>query len=416
MFPFHKKPRKVNLMILGASGGVANALLHHMMMFRNFFKTLYLVDKTNSVITDQYIDHQNLKYTFIQTEIKLPEKEDEYIALLKKYKINVVLDITDANTIDLITATNKAGVSYVNTAMNDDIKTVSELIFEVHSRKETMKNAAHILCTGMNPGNVNMWVRHGIEKFGIPKEVVHFELDTSKVAKQWQPMMTWSIHEFLVESIRDPSGYALGKEKIEKLLPNALENRRNMKSILSPIMKLKKYPEGMIVLHEENVSISYKYDIPSKFLYSVNPQTMENLIKIYEKKGDVTKKDLELGDNTKEVLDGADNIGVMLDYNDKMVYYFNTISNVATIGTNATYTQVIIGIFSALFSLLFDKIDHGIHFVEDLYDYHYKYFMFDNMRVQEFIFKKEGDKLKLEKYTPMIQLSRNKHFNHYYTI
>ena len=71
-------------------------------------------------------------------------------------------------------------------------------------------------------------------------------------------MMTWSIHEFLVESVRDPSGIVLGRKKVKKLLPNALENRKSMKSILEPIMKLNEYPHGLTVLHEENLSVSFK--------------------------------------------------------------------------------------------------------------------------------------------------------------
>jgi len=175
--------------------------------------------------------------------------------------------------------------------------------------------------------------------------------------------MTWSIHEFLVESVRDPSGEVLGKGKVKKLLPNALENRKSMKKILKPILKLKQYPLGLTVLHEENLSIASKYDIPSKFIYAINPKTMETLINIYEKKGNITKEDLELGDNTNAILDGADSIGVLMDYHDKRVYYFNTVPNVAVIGTNATYTQVIVGIFSAIFTLIFDKLKPGIYFV-----------------------------------------------------
>jgi len=115
-------------------------------------------------------------------------------------------------------------------------------------------------------------------------------------------------------------------------------------------------------------------------------------------------------------LDGADNIGVLLIYSDKKVYYFNSASNMAAIGTNGTYTQVIIGIFSALFTLMFDKLKPATYFVEDLYDTHYKHFMFDNMRVEEFVFKKNKDHLKLLNYNPMIKLKRDKKFKHLYVI
>lgn len=405
-----------NLLIIGASGGVANAFLHHLVSYRHLFGKLVLLDKNKKVLDDIYIDHKLLNYSFIHKEIKLPEKEKEYLEILKNHKIDIVLDITDMNTLEIIDATNKAKVSYLNTAMNDEEKTVVDLLFDIYPRKAKINNAPNILCTGMNPGCVNMWVRYGVEKFGIPKNIIHFEYDTSRVAKKWQPMMTWSIHEFLVEMVRDPSGIALGAGKVKKLLPNALENHKNLKKILEPIMKLDSFPEGLTVLHEENLSISFKYDIPSKFYYAVNQQTMKELIKIYERDKNIHRKDLKLGNNTGDVLDGSDNIGVMMEYADKTVYYFNSVSNHDMIGTNATYTQVIVGIFSALFTLMFDELKPGTYFVEDLYDTHFRNFMFDNMRVEEFVFKKNKDHLKLSSYNPMIKVKQGKNFKHLYVI
>lgn len=404
---------KQNLLILGASGGVANAFLHYLSGYRdNLFDRLVLLDKNNKVLKNCSIDHKVLNYRFLHKKIDLPKKEKEYLDILKKNKIDIVLDITDANTLEILEVTNKAGVSYINTAMNDDKKTTDELIFDVYPRKNEFNNAPHILCTGMNPGNVNMWARYGIEKFGVPKQIINFEFDTSMVAKKYHSMVTWSIHEFLVEAVRDPSGIALGRRKIKRLFPNALENKENMKSILEPIIKLKKYPEGFTILHEENVSMSYKYDIPSKFIYAIFPKTMKNLIKIYKNKKTINKRDLILGDNIYKILDGADSIGVLLDYPDKKVYYFNSIPNAAIIGTNSTYTQVIVGIFSAIFTLLVDDLKPGAYFTEDLFDKQYKYFMFDNMQVQEYVFKKNKGNLKLVKYNPEIKLKRSKS-NHF---
>src|SRR3989344_3108935 len=382
-----RKIKRCNLLVVGASGGVANAFLHHLCDYRNLFKKLVL-----------------------------PEKEKEYLSLLKKYKVQIVLDLTDMDSTAILEATNKAKVSYVNTALNDRIKSADELVFNIIKKKDQINGAPHIICSGMNPGVVNMWVRYGIEKYGVPTQIIHFEYDTSKLAKKWHPLVTWSIHEFLTEAIKDPSGLALGKNKIKKLLPNALENRKDMKSILSPIMKLDKYPSGLTVLHEENISLSYLYNIPSKFIYAINQQTMDNLIKLYKKNKNVRKKDLVLGDNTSEVLSGEDNIGVILEYSDKLVYYFNTFPNVAVIGTNATYTQVIIGVFSALFTLLIDNLPPKVYFVEDLFDTHYKYFLFDNLRVQEFVFNNSGSRPVLQYYNPMVKIRRRDRFEHMYLI
>ncbi|MEK6939626.1 MAG: hypothetical protein AABX31_02765, partial [Nanoarchaeota archaeon] len=67
-------------------------------------------------------------------------------------------------------------------------------------------------------------------------------------------------------------------------------------------------------------------------------------------------------------------------------------------------------VFAAVFVLLFDKLKKGTYFVEDLYDTHFKQFMFDNMRVQEFVFN--GNKLK--KYTPEVKLPHKNGFGHVY--
>jgi len=357
-----------------------------------------------------------LDYTFIREEIKLPKEEKAYIKILKSHKIDIVLDITDMESVPIIAATDKAGVSYVNTAFCNDNIPLADVVFGFLAERSKYNRAPHILCAGMNPGNVNMWVRYGIEKFGVPEEVVHFEYDTSKIAKKWQPMMTWSVHEFIEESVLDPGGQVLGRNKIKELYPNAIENREDMTKILSPFLKLDKYPQGFSVVHEENLTVAQKYNIPSRFLYAINQDTMKKVVQLYEEKKKVTEKDLILGDNTTEVLDGADSIGVYLEYPAKRVYYFNTMPNTAFVGTNATYTQVIIGVFAALVTLLKDKLDHGIHFVEDLYDTHYRFFMFDNMRVQEFVFKKQDGHLTLSNYNPMIKIPRKNRFDHLYIV
>jgi len=399
---------KPNLMILGASGGLANAVLHSLAHHRNLFSKLVLLDKNKKILQNPYLDHKNLKYSFIHHELKAEQKK-EYIGLLRKHKINIVLDLTDAESISLIEATNGERIDYINTAINDDSKTDSELMYEIFSKRKKWNNARHVLCSGMNPGNVNMWVRHGIEKFGVPQEIIHFEYDTS-MSRKGKALITWSIHEFLVEDIRDPGGIVLGRGKVKLLYPNALAHQMDMKPILSPILKLESYPKGCLVLHEENMSIAQKYNVPSKFVYALHPQTMAALMQIYKKEKNIHKKDLQKGDNLTTILDGSDNIGVLLKYKNKKVYYFNSIANTSVIGTNATYTQVAVGVFAALFTLMFDQLKNGTYFVEELYDTHYKHYMFDNLRVQEFVFN--GNKLK--KYTPEIKLQHKNGLGHMY--
>jgi len=206
--------------------------------------------------------------------------------------------------------------------------------------------------------------------------------------------------------------YKLFGNKIIKGKIGRIEKKNYKKAIKSILNKLPKDIQavGHRVLHEENLTIAHKYNIPSKFIYAVNIKTMDILDKIYKKKKNILKKNLILGDNTNRILEGSDSIGVLLKYPNKKVYYFNTIPNIAVIGTSATYTQVAIGIFAALLTLIFDKVKPGIHFVEDLYHANFKNYMFENMRVQEFVFKKN----KLSSYNPEIKIKESNKFKRVY--
>jgi len=392
-----------NLLVMGASGGVANAFLQRFVSHRNLFGSLILLDKRKNFLDNKYIDHKKLEYVFVHKKIVLPEREREYLNLLKKYRIDIVLDLTDMDSIPVIEATNKAKIPYINTAMNDEEREVYDVVSEVFSKKSQLDNAPHILCTGMNPGVVNLWARHGIEKFSIPKKIIHFEYDSSRVAAKWEPMVTWCLNEFLMETVVDPSGVMLGRDRLKTLLPNGLENKHPLRPILFPIMKLDKYPYGFTVLHEENITIAKRYNVPSKFVYSVNVKTMEKIMNIYKEKKKVTEKDLSHGDNSEKILAGSDNIGVVLDYKDKKVYYFNSMPNESVIGTNATYSQVIVGVFSALFTLMFERLKPGLYFPEDLYHTRFRNYVFDNLRTQEFVFRKKKGKLVLKSYNPQVR-------------
>jgi hypothetical protein len=146
----------------------------------------------------------------------------------------------------------------------------------------------------------------------------------------------------------------------------------------------------------------------------VDKRTMDFVLKKYTETGNVSVDDLVLGNNTSEILNGADSIGVILNYPDKKVYYFNTAPNVSVIGTNGTYAQVIVGVFSALMVMAFDRLPKKAYFVEDLFDSRYRSYLFDNMRVEEYVFKKHKDSLHLTHYNPKIRVKRRAHFEHFY--
>jgi hypothetical protein len=95
-------------------------------------------------------------------------------------------------------------------------------------------------------------------------------------------------------------------------------------------------------------------------------------------------------------------IGVYLEYPDHRVYYLHSLANASTVGTSATCTQVTVGIYAALFTLLGDPLSARVYFPDDLYDTVYPHVLFSNMRVEHFVFAKRSGALVLRQYAPAL--------------
>ncbi|MDD2765828.1 MAG: hypothetical protein PHE83_17845 [Opitutaceae bacterium] len=391
-----------NLLILGASGNVARALLRRLGGRRSQFNRLVLLDKNDRVRDDPFLEHQRLAYQFIRRRLHLPRDQARYRRLLDRHEIDIVLDVTDADTLPLLAATDLAGVSYVCTSLNDNERGAQTLTAALHPGREKPRRAAHILCSGMNPGVVNIWVWHGVRHYGKPREIVHFEYDTSMTADGWHPVVTWSRKEFLSEVVWDPTGLVVDGEP-RVLRTNALQNRWSLRSILRPVLPLPSYPRGFLVLHEENLTIGRKLGLSSRFIYAVHPKTMAYLVRRWRQRGRVQIGDLEIGDNTSRPLDGADTIGVYLEYPRQRVYYLHSLANNAVLGTNATCTQVAVGVYAALFTLLQERLAPRIYFAGDLYETIYPQVVFDNMRVEHFVFGRRKRSLSLRQHEPALR-------------
>jgi len=378
---------KPNLLVLGASGGVARAFLLLLAEKRHLLNALILLDKKEDCLSSPVLDHKKLDYIFIKKEILFSSDDSSYHDILSKYQVSAVLDLTDLDTLPILESTNRAGVAYLNTAMNGVGVTTDKLITSITERRGEIAGASHILCAGMNPGNVNIWVQNGIRKFGDPEKIIHFEFDTSMTSGEWRPLVTWSRAKFLAEAVYDPGGVALGRGRFKKILPNAIENLVDMEPMLSPILKLESYPSGLPILHEENITIANRHDLPSEFIYSIHLKTMEFLQKTYREKGTIVPDDLILADNASMPLEGQDLIGVVLSYPDKDVYYYNALENKSVRGTNATYHQVAVGVMAALLTWL-DGLEAGVYFTGELYDTIYTKYLFNNLKIEEKIFTK----------------------------
>jgi len=390
--------RPPNLLVLGASGHVAQAFLRRLGGRRNEFGRLLLLDRSDRVLKDRFLEHGRLRYEFLQHRLRWPD-EGSYRELLRQHEIDIVLDLTDMDTLPVLTATDAAGVSYVNTALNDANMLVPEMVAAVHPKREIPRKAPHIISSGMNPGAVNIWVWHGVRRYGTPRDIIHFEYDTSMAVDGWRPLITWSRREFLTETVWEPTGLVVNG-KVKMLRANALSHREDLRPVMEPVVRLPSYPRGFLILHEENVKLGTALGASSRYIYAIHPRTMSYLVRLWREQGHVNISDLEVGDNTKIPLEGTDTIGVCLEYPDLRVYYVHSLANSSVVGTNATCTQVAVGVYAALITLLRERLEPRIYFATDLYDTIYPHVLFSNQRVDHLVFEKVKRSWVLKEHIP----------------
>ncbi|HWQ92439.1 MAG TPA: hypothetical protein VN673_12270 [Clostridia bacterium] len=335
------------------------------------------------MLKDAYLDHTRLDYQFFRRRLRFPEDAVFYREVLALHDIDIVLDVTDLDTMPILEATDAVGVSYVNTALNDAGRCVADVVSSLHPTREQKRKAPHIISSGMNPGVVNIWVWDGFRRYGAPSEIVHFEYDTSMPITGWRPMVTWSRQEFLTECVWEPTGSVVNG-RLRMLPTNSLQHRQDMRSVMEPIIALDAYPRGLLVLHEENVKLGQKLGASSKYIYAIHPKTMDYLHRLWRDRGRVAVDDLELGDNTSVPLSGADTIGLCLKYPDRWIYYLHSLANEDVVGTNATCAQVAVGIDAALTTLLSEQLLPRLYFSSDLYDTVYREAVFNSLRVEQF--------------------------------
>ncbi|MCS7054791.1 MAG: saccharopine dehydrogenase NADP-binding domain-containing protein [Thermoflexales bacterium] len=358
------------LLILGASGGVAHALLQLLAQYRHEFGNLVLMDGRSHITDSPFLDHRALRYTFIERHLDIQRAEVELAPIVAHYAIQIVLDLTDARSLPILQAAHRAGASYINTMLNDERFTVPEQHARLLARRAEFACRPHLLCTGMNPGIVNHWVSRAIREHGRPREIAFFEFDSSAPADMptnaCAPFITWSRKEFLHEIAEEPGGWLREDGKVEWLYPNALSHPVNMRPFLAPIVARSSYPRGMLLLHEEVITVGRRFNLPASFVYGIHPASLAALRARWAEDQPPAIEDLLLADNVTIPLKGSDLVGVWLKYDDRDIRIFNVTRNRGLHGTNATYRQVAIGVLAGLRALAHGQVPHGLHFVEDL--------------------------------------------------
>lgn len=363
---FKKKP---SLIILGASGGVARAMLQLLPKYRSRFASLILLDKSNSVIHDAYIDHKALKYEFVQFEFNDSTIHGIIEKLSEKIKPAIVLDITDCPTLPIISAADSLGLDYMNCSLNlPEDRTLFNFVEDMHNFAERFHNGVHVLSMGMNPGIVNHLIMKGVVEHGVPKEIIEMEYESAKPRiDSGKPFITWSKVQFLTEAVRWNSGHCDARGVYVETENNALNTLVDTKKYLEPIKKLDQYPMGMTVAHDEIIAMCRILEVPGKFVYAIHPDSFNRLQKLVGPDRVVRERDVVFEDNTTVPLDGSDCIGVWLMYESEDVCYYTDVKHSSAKGTNATLLMVAIGVVASLIDFLETPLKHkGAYSVLDL--------------------------------------------------
>ncbi|MFA6446529.1 MAG: hypothetical protein WCW14_04770 [Candidatus Paceibacterota bacterium] len=387
-----------NVLLLGASGAMSAAFLHHLRSVRDTFGDLVLLDK-RILPKDPFIIRSHYS-DFIQMNVTR-RTIGKFVEVINSKKIDVVIDLSNADT-DLVSEAifGLENVSYIGSSFSNR-EPLGRVMppWMTKIRKMTHK-VPHILNTGMNSGVVNIWAAYGIRKYGRPKGIVEFEYDSTNFREKIRSdIVTWNIEDFLEGLIADPAALAVGRNIFVEKKHKAMSKTYPLRTYLQHFVKLDRYPRGAMVAHEECITLAGKYDVPVRYLYALHPAVMRYLKGLLKKRS-VCISALELVRNSENNLTGADSIGMQLEYEDKYVYYFNSVKNESMQCCTATAYQVIVGIYAAFFSILDSKIKAGVYLPEDLLDTIYSRFVFHNLPTIEKVILKSGKVEKRKRVQP----------------
>ena len=76
---------------------MARAFLRRLGGRRTHFGRLVLLDKTDQVRRNLYLEHRRLAYRFVRHHLRFPKDGAYYRQLLRRYRIDIVVDLTDAD-------------------------------------------------------------------------------------------------------------------------------------------------------------------------------------------------------------------------------------------------------------------------------------------------------------------------------
>ncbi len=377
--------KKYIITILGSSGGLAKGLLSLLnksivdsdnyiyLYLKN--SEIHLIDVNQKEIMYYEKEFKHLAHKLHLYEFDLKDT-DKFKHHLINTKTDIVIDVSWADTIEMLECCDELGVAYINTALENyeiDENPVywgygtsarNEFFEDIRS---DFKDITAIIGSGMNPGIVQWMAIELIRKdpqkpngcYIVEHDTTFFK-DIHKCDKD-TIYTSWSPECFLDETIDSYPMFI--RNKIQYLMYKKVYEEEFIVSLGDKIFS------GYLVPHEEVISLGSVYDFESGFIYRVNEHTTNLIKKNIDDLDVLWEKPMELLDPSKYILQGDDLVGVLLVYNDKEVYMYNTCNNEKAYdeyGINATYLQVASGVYASLCTLLLDDIPQGIYSVDKL--------------------------------------------------
>ncbi|WP_419887439.1 S-adenosylmethionine decarboxylase related protein [Neobacillus niacini] len=381
------KDHQTVISIFGSAGGVAKSVLSILNHSANDTKDPIHQLITNSAI--HLIDYKQKELLYYQSlfphltnrihchQFDLKDK-DQVKKHLTSTKTSIVIDVSWADTVDMLHCCDELGIQYVNSALENTYIDDHEeqfagfpLIERIHyfeKHKDTFKNTSAIVCSGMNPGVVQ-WMAFELMKQHVNEQPLGcyiVEHDTSFFKKKSQAKKnviytTWSPECFLDEAIL--------------CYPMFMKHRtplflyENVYDIEFKVTLGKKVFHGCLMPHEEVYTLGKQFDMESGFLYKVNDHTTKIIREHLDDSDVLWDFEMKVLNPLDAPLTGEDLVGVLLVYPDKERYIYNVLDNESIFTqykTNATYFQVACGIYASLSVLLLDQIPKGVYYVDEL--------------------------------------------------
>lgn len=377
---------KISITILGSAGGVARASLailnqsiqdtndpiHHIIRNSN----LHLIDINQKGLNYYHEFFPNLidKIHLHQLDLK---DTNLFRKHLKKTNSKLVIDVSWADTIEMLNCCNDLGVLYINSAFENTMVDEDESLYgfplterylRFEEKKDGFSNTTAIINCGMNPGVVQ-WMAIKLMKENSnnnPLACYIVEHDSSfyvdKTIIEPDTIYTsWSVECFLDEAIFSYPMF-INHHILYYLYEDvyALEYKIQLGN---------KHFHGCLMPHEEVITLGNLFDMEIGFIYRVNEHTTELIQRNLDNVDVLWDSNQKIIDPSNGEVEGEDLVGVLLVYNDHEKYIYNTMKSSEVFPqykTNATYFQVACGIYAGVASLLLDNFPSGIYYVDEL--------------------------------------------------